>query len=147
MIGKREIKAIPVKCNNVEMGCTWVGTVGTLEEHVATCNRDYSCKHCGEKGTYASIQVHDKTCEKKEVTCPKDGCCEKIQRELIKVHILTTCEHAIIPCKYIHTGCEVQLKRKDMAAHELDYEAHFKAALDTINLLRQESHSEEPSLS
>ena len=97
------IKAIPVKCDNIKRGCTWVvGTVGTLEEHVAMCqftllpcpkeckdksnklkqfmrkdvdkhleedcpNRDYSCKHCGEKGTYASIQVHYKTCEKKEV--------------------------------------------------------------------------------
>ena len=171
--GKRAIKAMPVKCKR---GCTWVGTVGMLEEHVAMCKfallpcpkecrddskqfmwkdldkhleedcpkRDYSCGHCGEKGTYASIQVHDKTCEKKEVICLKDGCGEKIQHRLITAHILTTCKQAIIPCKYIHAGCEVRLKRKDMAAHELDYEAHFKAALDTINLLRQESHSEEP---
>ena len=164
-----------MKCNNVERGCTWVGTVGTLEEHVATCKftllpcpkecnkvkqfmrkdldkhlkkdcpkRDYSCQHCGEKGTYASIQVHDKTCMKKKVICPNDGCSEKIIRQLLTSHIVNRCEHAIISCKYIHTGCEVQLKRKDMAAHELDYEAHFKAALDTINLLRQECQSSDP---
>ena len=177
--GKRAIKAISVKCDNVERGCTWVGTVGTLEEHVATCqftllpcpkeckddsdkikqfmrkdldkhleedcpNRDYSCQHCREKGTYASIQVHDKTCKNKEVSYPEDGCSEKVQRKCIRNHILNTCEQAIISCKYIHAGCEVQLKRKDMAAHELDYETHLKAALDTISLLRQESHNGEP---
>ena len=35
--GKREIKALLVKCANVGRGCEWEGTVGTLEQHVATC--------------------------------------------------------------------------------------------------------------
>ena len=26
-----------MKCNNMERGCEWVGTVGTLEKHVAIC--------------------------------------------------------------------------------------------------------------
>ena len=30
-------RPLSVKCGNVERGCTWVGTVGTLEEHVAMC--------------------------------------------------------------------------------------------------------------
>jgi hypothetical protein len=35
--GKREINALRDKCSSVERGWEWVGTVGTLEEHVATC--------------------------------------------------------------------------------------------------------------
>ena len=160
-----------MRCDNIERGCTWVGTVGTLEEHVATCqfillrcpkeckddsdkvkqfmrkdlnkhleedcpNRDYSCQHCGEKGTYTSIQVHDKTCKNKEVTCPKDGCSEKMQRQYIPYHATFQCEHAFIHCKYVSIGCEKKLKRKDMAAHEQDSESHLNMALDTINTLK-----------
>ena len=35
ILGKREIKALDVKCSNMERGCEWVGTVGTL--HGETC--------------------------------------------------------------------------------------------------------------
>ena len=36
-LGNREINILHVKCSNANRGCEWVGTVGTLEEHVATC--------------------------------------------------------------------------------------------------------------
>ena len=156
-----------------------MGTVGTLEEHVATCkftllpcpkeckddsykvkqfmrkdldkhleedcpNRDYSCEHCGEKGTYASIQVHDETCIDKEVRYPKDGCNEMIQRQSIPYHIATDCQHTVISCKYVNIGCKKQLKRKDMAAHEQDSDVHLIVALDTINTLQNQCEYGEP---
>ena len=168
-----------MKCDNVENGCTWVGTVGTLEEHVATCkftllpcpkeckddsdkvkqfmrkdldkhlkkscpNRDYSCKHCGEKSTYASIKVHDKTCKKKMVTCPKDGCSEKMPHFSIPWHLTTTCEHAVTPCKYSSIGCGIEMKRKDMAAHELNSDIHLHLALDKIHSQQEERQYGEP---
>ena len=101
-------------------------------------NRDYSCKHCGEKGTHASIQVHDKTCEKKKVTCPKDGCSEKMQRLYVPSHVVMKCKHTIIPCKYVNIGCETELKRQDMAAHEQDDTVHLHMALETINTLQNQ---------
>ena len=36
-VGKRAIRDLPVKCDNVGRGCEWKGTVGTLDEHVALC--------------------------------------------------------------------------------------------------------------
>ena len=116
-----------------------------LDKHIKkVCpNRDYSCQHCGKTGTYASIQVHDKTCKNKKVTCPKGGCSEKISRQSIPSHIATKCEHAIVSCKYVNIGCEEKLKRKDMAAHELDSEVHLHLALDTINILQNQSKYEE----
>ena len=34
LLGHREIQALGVWCNNVERGCDWEGTVGTLEDNV-----------------------------------------------------------------------------------------------------------------
>ena len=35
-LGKRDIKALRVKCDYIKKGCEWEGTVGTLEEHIMT---------------------------------------------------------------------------------------------------------------
>ena len=169
-IGRREIKDLSVKCapDNIERGCTWVGTFGTHEEHVATCNftllpcpkeckddsgkvkqfmrkdldnhlkkdcpnRSYSCEYCGKKGVYANTQEHDEMCPKKQVTCPEDGCSEKMQRQSIPSHIATACEHTVTPCKYVNIGCEKKVKRKDLKAHEQDDTVHLHMAIDKLN--------------
>ena len=30
VVGSQEIQELPVKCNNMERGCNWKGSVGTL---------------------------------------------------------------------------------------------------------------------
>ena len=117
-----------------------------LDKHLKKdcSNRDYSCEHCGEKGTYASIQVHDETCTEKEVTCPEDGCSMKMQRKRIPAHIAKTCEYTVISCKYVNVGCKKQLKRKDMAAHEQDSDVHLHLALETINTLQNQCEYRQP---
>ena len=163
-----------MKCSNEEWGCEWVGTVGTLKEHVATCeftllpcpkrckedndaakhfmrkdhekhlqndcpNRDHECKYCGEKGTYATItEVHDKTCKKKIVPCPNPECGKTMHRQEIEEHVYTECPHTLIPCKYKGIGCDTELKREDMAAHEQDDKHHLHIALDTVATLQAE---------
>ncbi len=171
-IGKREIGFLCVKCHNVERNCTWEGTVGTVEEHVVTCqftllpcpkeckddsnetnhfmkkdlqdhlkedcpNRDYTCQYCGEEGIYATItQVHDKICQNKILPCTNTGCPETMQRQHIAQHVRSECEHTVIACKHKSTGCETELKRRDMAAHELDEKLHFHMAINTITQLK-----------
>ena len=166
-VGKRAIRALPVKCDNVERGCEWEGTVGTLDEHVAVCmftpvpcpnhckekdkitlymrkeldhhvsskclNRDHKCEYCGEKGTYANItQIHDRVCKKKIIPCTNTECTETIERRKMKLH-LDVCDYTIIPCKYKNIGCDVELKRKDMPAHEEDDDkVHLHQALGTV---------------
>ena len=160
-----------MKCDHdAKRRCTWVGTVGTLEEHVATCkftlvpcpkeckdikkkvklflrndldkhlkeecpNRDFSCMHCGEKGTYASItRTHSKKCLKKRVSCP-NGCGSIMERQHIPEHVATECELTVIACKYKRLGCDRELKRKDIAAHEEDDKLHLRMAMDaTVKL-------------
>ena len=153
----------------MERGCEWVGTVGMLEEHVATCgftlvpcpkqckdnndevkyfmrkvldkhlkndcpNRDYECQsRCGEKGTYAYItEEHDKTCKMKILPCPNAGCGIRILRKKVSKHV-SKCPHTVIPCKYKGIGCDTDLKREDMAAHEQDDKFHLHMALETVN--------------
>ena len=36
--GGREIKALRVRCNNDVRGCSWKGTVRTVQDHMAKCN-------------------------------------------------------------------------------------------------------------
>ena len=93
-------------------------------------NRDYSCEDCGEKGTYASIIIIHQKCLKKPVPCP-NGCSVIVQRQHVSEHVATECELTVITCKYKRLGCDRELKRKDMAAHEEDDKLHLCMAMDT----------------
>ena len=156
------MKALCVKCDNVERGCEWEGTVGTLEEHVDTCdftvvncpkecnkkvikkdlvqhlkeecpNRDYECQHCGEKDMYANItEIHYDECTMIVLPCPNSECTQTMERAKIQMHIENDCEHTVISCKYERIGCDVNMKRKDMGAHEQDDKAHLHQALNTV---------------
>jgi TNF receptor-associated factor 4 len=102
-----------------------------LKEHCP--NRDYTCYYCGEEGTYASItQVHDLTCEKKILPCPNAGCGDTMERQQVPEHV-SKCPHTVVSCKYKGIGCDAELERKDMAAHEQDDKLHLHMALDTVN--------------
>ena len=107
-----------------------------LDKHLKNgCpNRDYTCQSkCGEEGTYAYItEVHDKTCKMKILPCPNDGCDTNIQCQQVSEHV-SKCPHTVISCKYRGIGCDTELKREDMAAHEQDDKLHLHMALETIN--------------
>ena len=95
-----------MKCSNANRGCEWVGTVGAIEKHVATCG-------------FALVP------------CPNDGCDTEIQRLQVGEHV-SKCPHAITPCKYKGIGCDTELKREDMAAHEQNDKLHLHMALDAV---------------
>ena len=128
--GKREILSLKVKCDNFEGGCTWVGTVGTLEEHVARCecallpcpkeckaplfmrmdldrhlnedcpNRDYTCRHCEKRATYIHI-----TQDHYQI-CPKKliGCPNSMCDESIqRQHVQ---EHVDNECEFTIVPCK-----------------------------------------
>ena len=162
--GKRDIRALHVKCDNVDRGCDWKGTVGTLEEHksrreliIVACpnkckiaqlmrkelnhhiknvclNREYECKHCGEKDTYNQItNIHDSVCDKKIIPCSNSKCTTKLERAKLENHIKNDCEYAVISCKYERIGCSKKLERRDMIVHEQDDDkVHLHHALDAL---------------
>ena len=102
--------------------------------------RDYQCEHCGKKGTYAHItQAHDKTCEKKPISCPE--CQDTMLQGTKRKHLEEECEAAELPCKYIALGCGAKMKRRDKAAHEQDSKTHLQMAIETINKMKQKEES------
>ena len=54
-----------------------------------------------------------------------------IERQRISEHLATECELAVTACKYKRLGCDRELQRKDMAAHEEDDKLHLRMAMDT----------------
>ena len=106
-----------------------------LEEHLRTdCpSRNHKCQHCGKKSPHAFItQVHDGKCRKKIIPCPNAGCGGTMERQQVRKRVLTKCLYAMIPCKYKGIGCDTELKREDMAAHEQDGKLLHKA-LKTVH--------------
>ena len=105
-----------------------------VKEHLrrACPNRDYTCKHCGEKGTYAEItRVHDEVCDMKLLPCPNE-CGATIPRKNIDEHVQNDCEYTVIPCKFQNIGCKREMKREKMAAHENDDKLHLHMALNAV---------------
>lgn len=162
-IGRRDIEELRVGCSGE---CRWEGTLGTLEQHLATCNfaevpcpkeckngavvrcvsrrdldrhlrdncpnRDYRCLHCGESGTYATItRRHYSRCLRIVIPCPNSDCVRRFQRRRIRRH-LEECVHTALPCRYHKLGCNVELKRAPLTAHEQDSALHLQMAIDMV---------------
>ena len=77
--GLREIKALGVSCDNVDRGCIWTGTVGTLEDHVDKCG-------------YTMVQ-----CSKK---CKVKGNNFSLMRKDLDNHLTTECPNRAQNCEY-----------------------------------------------
>ncbi len=172
--GKQEIRSLSVRCDNgnKKSKCKWIGTLGTLHNHLTTCkytpipcpkkcadpngkiksfmrkelekhlpycpNRNFECKFCGEKGTYATIkQVHEEVCEKKIIPCTNTKCSQTMQRLQLNHHVQFECEHTVVICKHKIIGCNVGLERRDMVAHQQNDSLHLHMAIATVTQLKE----------
>ena len=120
-VGKRDIKALKVKCDNVERTCQWEGTVGTLEAHVATCEFTLlpcpkECKDDKNEILHFMRKDLDKHLEN---DCPnRDHECEYCGEEgryalITQVHD-KICELKILPCP---NKCTKIMQRQDIEKH------------------------------
>ena len=113
----RRIKGLRVKCTST--GCPWINELGSLHDHLQTCGyvlvlcsngckqhivRDKHLLHCAEE---CPLRRH--MCEH----CKAEG----PYKEMIGGH-LDKCPDLMVPCP--NSGCEVSIKRKDMASHDLE---------------------------
>ena len=100
-------------------------------------NRDYACKHCGKKSTYAEItQVHDKECPLKLVKCPNECSATIFLQSDIREHVKNKCKYTVVHCKFQNIGCNREMKRVKMVAHEDDDKFHLHMALNTVGRLQ-----------
>ena len=120
-VGKKAIRALPVKCDNVERGCEWEGTVGTLDEHVDVCQfTPVPCPNqCKENDkiiyvirNYLDIHINNE-CLNQDHKCPH--CREKgTYANITQIHD-NVCEKKKIPCT--NTECTETIKRGKMKHH------------------------------
>ena len=106
-----------VKCTST--GCPWINELGSLNDHLQTCGyllvlcsngckqrivRDKHLLHCAEE------------CPLRRHMC-KNCKAEGPYKKMIGCH-LDMCPDLMVPCPI--SGCEVSIKRKDMASHHLE---------------------------
>ena len=123
--GRREINALQVRCANSERGCQWTGTVGTLDDHMASClfnlvpcpNKCEENKGAGELLLIRKhLDQHLKTkCPKRAYECPHCG--EKGTFASITEDHNQACEKKIVACPNKGSGCSVSIKRGKTQEH------------------------------
>ena len=120
--GNRDITALQVKCRNVVRECKWVGTVGTLEEHVAKCEFTMlfcpnECEDDEDEITHFMRKDLDKHLE---TECPcRDHECEHcgvkgMYENITQVHD-KKCEKKIVPCP--NDDCIITIERRLTKRH------------------------------
>ena len=122
-LGNREINILRVKCSNANRGCEWVGTVGTIEKHVATCGFTLvPCpKQCkddkNEVKCFTRKEVDDhlkNDCPNRDYEC-QSKCGEKgTYAYITEVHD-KTCKMRILPCP--NDGCDTEIQRQQASEH------------------------------
>ena len=119
--GKREIKNLPVKCDNVERGCEWEGIIGTLDEHVAVCKfTPVPCPNqCKENDKIVLLMRKDidhhmcNECPNRDYVC--EYCGENgMYSDITQIHD-KKCEKKVIPCT--NTECTKTIERGKMKSH------------------------------
>ena len=70
--GAQEIRDLPVMCNNLYKGCDWLGSVGTLGDHLTSCTFEcVSCKYeyvgCDVKTMRKDIEKHKEEDDKQHL--------------------------------------------------------------------------------
>jgi len=148
----REIKQLKIYCPNKSDGCSWVGELASVSDHLKGGRGcDITCSKCNQRVHHAAMPRHNSsecpcycqycnTTEKKEVisgqhkkkcykyplpctnNCGQDG----IPRCDMNKH-KNVCPLEMIQCPH----CEVGLARKDQEVHNRDYKLdHFKLQLE-----------------
>ena len=112
----RRIKGLRVKCTST--GCPWINELGSLDDHLQTCGyKLVSCAYgCGDQVIRNNLHLHTEVCLLRKHRC--EHCkAEGPYKEMIGGH-LDKCPDLMVPCP--NSGCEVSIKRKDMASNHLE---------------------------
>ena len=116
-------------CANSERGCQWTGTVGTLDDHIASCQ--FALVPCPNKceedkgaGELLLIRKHlhqhlKKKCPKRAYKCPH--CREKGTFASITEDHDQVCEKKVVACPNKGSGCPLSMERGKTKEHVSRY--------------------------
>ena len=124
-VGEREIKELGVRCDSLERGCRWTGTIGTLDNHIATCqfalvpcpNKCEDDKGAGELHLMRKdLDNHLKTkCPKRAYEC--QHCGEKGTYASMTEDHDKVCDKKIVPCPNMGSGCPLSMEQGNTKQH------------------------------
>ena len=162
---EREILHLQIYCTNKNEGCSWQGNLQDIDTHIQACRnqevtcykcdvymqrhqleihnsdeclqRDYKCPHCEAVGIYIVMTTsHLQECPDLVLTCPNEGCKDKIKRQGMGFHH-QKCPKEVIKCPYHDIGCETEMKREMMDEHmETNTQAHLQNTVEKITYLQ-----------
>uniref|UniRef100_A0A0K6S653 RING-type domain-containing protein n=1 Tax=Chromera velia CCMP2878 TaxID=1169474 RepID=A0A0K6S653_9ALVE len=97
-------------------GCGVQMKRGKLASHERNClHRTLPCERCNLPIAFNGKRQHNMVCPKMPVKCPKK-CNAEILRSRVQEHLDTQCPEETVKC--FVPGCDVELKRKLMGAHQ-----------------------------
>ena len=110
-------------CGNTERGCQWTGTIGTLDDHTASCQ--FALVRCPNKceedaGELLVIRKHldqhlKMKCPKRAYKCPhcgEEGTFTSVTEDHDQV-----CEKKIVDCPNKGSGCSLSVERGKTKEH------------------------------
>ena len=116
---------IQVRCANFERGCQWTGTVGTLDDHIASCqfalvSCPNKCEEVEGAGELLVIRKHldehlNTKCPKRAYECPHCG--EKGTFASITEDHDQVCKTKIVACPYQGSGCSIYMEQGRTIEH------------------------------
>ena len=114
-----------MRCVSMERGCRWTGTIGTLDNHIATCqfalvpcpNKCEDEKGAGELHLMRKdLDDHLKTkCPKRAYEC--QHCGEKETYASITEDHDKLCDKKLVPCSNKGSGCPLSMERGKTKQH------------------------------
>ena len=126
--GARKIRALRVRCDNLDNGCQWTGELGELETHLQSCDHALipctnECKDTDQivKVPRKNLQDHlTNECPARLYQCPH--CKEMGEYQERATSHLETCSKVKVPCP--NAQCPVGMPRYKLSTHRLtcDYE-------------------------
>ena len=108
-----------VKCENVDDGCDWVGTVNTIQDHLNLCDFSlFLCPNqCQEDGKVVQVMKKNlddhitKHCPNRTEMCPL---CGNIGKQNVHEHE-QLCPRKVVNCP--QTGCFDSMEREKLLVH------------------------------
>ena len=130
----RRVSAIQVRCPRTPAGCEWVGEVGGVNQHTASCpKRSWKCQYCEFTSTYDVEREHIEQCTKHPVPCPNKCEVGTVPRCDIEKHC-TECPLEPVPCEFADVGCNIKVARQDLSRHMEESQQQHLLSATLLNL-------------
>ena len=114
-----------MRCANMERGCRWTGTIGTIDNHTATCQ--FALVPCpnkceDDKGAGELYLMRKDLDDHLETKCPKRAyecqhCGEKGTYASITEEHDKVCNKKIVPCPNNGSGCPLSMEQGKTKLH------------------------------